>query len=260
MPNRILRDGILNSEAVNKLPPIAELFYRRLMSVVDDHGRFFAHPAILRASCYPMQLEQVKESDISTWLEACTQKIHTSAGDVILIAVYVVSGKKYLQINNFKQRVRSDSKFPAPCPHDDGHDDGQSADTMTAQCQSRRAHNDRLDGDVVVGVGVGGDDARASARTNGKSPEISDWLIGLARAHPNKRSPQIGIQMLSNKPWIHDQGARDQFAHDHEVWCKSDLWTWANGAKCPPFGEFVADYELTYQGQAPPQHASEEDW
>ena len=44
MPNRILRDGILMSPRVNVLSSEAELFYRRLMSVVDDYGRFSAHP------------------------------------------------------------------------------------------------------------------------------------------------------------------------------------------------------------------------
>ncbi len=40
MPNRVIREGILNSQRVNKLTEPAELFYRRLMSVVDDFGRF----------------------------------------------------------------------------------------------------------------------------------------------------------------------------------------------------------------------------
>lgn len=35
MPSRILREGILTSERVNALAPLEELFYRRLMSVVD---------------------------------------------------------------------------------------------------------------------------------------------------------------------------------------------------------------------------------
>jgi hypothetical protein len=39
MPSRLLREGILDSEAVNALSFAAEVFYRRLMSVVDDFGR-----------------------------------------------------------------------------------------------------------------------------------------------------------------------------------------------------------------------------
>ena len=36
MPNRILREGILTSERVNALSWEAEVFYRRLMSAVDE--------------------------------------------------------------------------------------------------------------------------------------------------------------------------------------------------------------------------------
>ena len=43
MPNRILRDTILRSERVARLSPTAELFYRRLMSVADDYGRYYAN-------------------------------------------------------------------------------------------------------------------------------------------------------------------------------------------------------------------------
>ena len=38
MPSRVIRDGILESESVNALSWEAELFFRRLMSVVDDFG------------------------------------------------------------------------------------------------------------------------------------------------------------------------------------------------------------------------------
>jgi hypothetical protein len=44
MPNRELREGILTSERINALTFPAEVFYRRLMSVVDDFGRCPAHP------------------------------------------------------------------------------------------------------------------------------------------------------------------------------------------------------------------------
>ena len=48
MPSRIIRDGILTSERINALTERAELFYRRLMSVVDDYGRFPANSGPFR--------------------------------------------------------------------------------------------------------------------------------------------------------------------------------------------------------------------
>lgn len=107
MPNRIVRDGILTSERVDKLGPIAEVFYRRLMSVADDYGRFTAHPGLLRASCYPLRVDKVREADISRLLAEVQ-----GAG---LVVLYVVSGKNYLELVDFRQQVRAKfSKYPSP--------------------------------------------------------------------------------------------------------------------------------------------------
>ena len=60
MPNRIIREGILTSDRVEQLDPPAEVFYRRLMSKVDDHGLYDARPSILRASLYPLRIDRVR--------------------------------------------------------------------------------------------------------------------------------------------------------------------------------------------------------
>lgn len=108
MPSRILRDGILSSERVVALSGLAELFYRKLYSIVDDYGRYYAAPGTLRGACWPTAPERVTEAQIEKWLSECQQ------GEDPLITVYVVKGAKYLQINNFGQQIRSKSKFPDP--------------------------------------------------------------------------------------------------------------------------------------------------
>src|SRR5260363_5515 len=152
MPTRMLREGILSSERVDKLSPAAEVFYRRLMSVVDDFGRFSAHPKLLRTSCYPLRLDTVSDADITQWLQECIE--------VALIISYTVDGKPYLEFVNFKQRTRAKSgKCPPPPALDgkrrthDGHmpdtcltHDGHMPDTcLTHDRQARR--NARLDGE-----------------------------------------------------------------------------------------------------------------
>lgn len=104
MPTRILREGILTSEPINQLSMQSELFYRRLMSVLDDHGRFFAHPSILRASCYPLQLDRVSEADVKQMLSECTS-------NAVLV---IYNGGKHLFCPNFRQQTRAVSKFPEP--------------------------------------------------------------------------------------------------------------------------------------------------
>jgi len=106
MPNRILREGILTSARVTKLAWPEEVFYRRLHSVVDDFGRYYADLGLLRAACYPRQLNKVSDSDIGKWLHACE-----AAG---LVSVYPAQdGERYLQVQDFGQQIRAKkSKFP----------------------------------------------------------------------------------------------------------------------------------------------------
>lgn len=106
MPTRIIRDGILTSERINALSPLAELFYRRLMSVADDHGRYSGNLTQLRAYCYPLKLDSVKEDSIKKHLAECV-----SAG---LIVPYTVEGKPYILLCDFGQRINGKSKFPEP--------------------------------------------------------------------------------------------------------------------------------------------------
>lgn len=112
MPNRILREGILSSERIEMLTFPGEVFYRRLMSVVDDYGRYDARPQVLRVSCYPLRVDRVREADISRWIAECEK-----AG---LIVLYTVNGKPYLQMQDFRQQTRAKhSRFPSP-PSDPG--------------------------------------------------------------------------------------------------------------------------------------------
>ena len=86
------------------MSPESELFYRRLMSVVDDYGRYFAHPSLLRAACYPLQLEKISESDVQRMLNEC----------VATAVLVLYRAGKYLQVVKFRQQTRSKSKFPEP--------------------------------------------------------------------------------------------------------------------------------------------------
>lgn len=128
MPNRIIREGILTSDAVNALNWREEVFYRRLLSVVDDWGRYDGRPAVLRSAMYMLKIDQMSNQDVQDCLQA-TEK----AG---LVKVYVVDGKQYVEVKNFRQRVRTESKWPEP----DGHvsdmcltNDGQ----MTVRCRPK---------------------------------------------------------------------------------------------------------------------------
>jgi hypothetical protein len=106
MPARLLRDGILDSAAVNSLSFQGEVFYRRLMSVVDDFGRFDGRTAVLRGRLYSLRLDTVREADITRWIAECEK-----AG---LIALYAVEGKPYLLFHRLGPPRAKESKYPPP--------------------------------------------------------------------------------------------------------------------------------------------------
>lgn len=129
MPNRILREGILASEPVNELGWAEECFYRRLHSVVDDFGRYSAHPSLLRAACYPLRLNDVSDQDVGKWLAVCATKG--------LVRVYQVDGKRYLEVTKFEQRMRAKK---SKCPQFD--DTCQSSDGQQSDDCLTHAHGD----------------------------------------------------------------------------------------------------------------------
>ncbi len=108
MPSRIVREGINSSDRVNALSSLAELFYRRLINVVDDHGRYFGSPATLRTACWPTCPEKVTEKQVFQWLSECL------ASDNPLLIAYQSGKSTYIQLTDFRQQVRAKSKFPPP--------------------------------------------------------------------------------------------------------------------------------------------------
>src|SRR5471030_647137 len=141
MPTRILREGINSSQRINRLSPGAEILYRRLMSVADDYGRYYANPTTIRGACLPTHPNPPCEQSVINWISECTQP------DIRLLVIYESEGCKYLEIVNFKQQTRSKSKFPNP------------AEQVLSKCLASDtqvlSNCFALD---VVGVGVGVED------------------------------------------------------------------------------------------------------
>lgn len=162
MPNRILREGILTSERVNALGWAEEVFYRRLMSVVDDFGRYHANAKLIRAACYPLALDKVSDADVEKWLLA-TEK-------AALISVYPAEdGKRYLELIDFRQQARAKaSKFPQ----------------LTGRCVADATQtSSRSVAHAPVGGGGDGDECEDGGEVVGGGPtDLPDdeaWLANL---------------------------------------------------------------------------------
>lgn len=109
MPNRILKESICTSENLNSLDPEAEIFLYRLIVTCDDYGIFFANTSILRAKCFPLRIDKIKDKDVDKWVKALIE--------AKLIFLYEYEDRQYLKLSKWEshQQVRAcKSKYPTP--------------------------------------------------------------------------------------------------------------------------------------------------
>lgn len=115
MPTRLLREGINTSEKINTLSDSAELLYRRLFSVADDYGRFWADAEVIRGHIFQLKLGTWSKKRVSRALTECFDKR----------VLFKYGNGTYLVFPKYGQRIRSKSKFPAP-----------PRDLLSAECQA----------------------------------------------------------------------------------------------------------------------------
>lgn len=183
MPSRLLREGILTSEKVEQLDPAEEVFYRRLMSKVDDHGLYDGRPSILRTSLFPLRVDRVSEDQIRAWVAKCEL--------VNLLRTYEVGGKPFIQMLNTGWDKRSQPKYPLA--------------TENNCLQPRTSVPPVVVGDVVVGE-VCTEDLTVSAPV-AHLPLVdgSEWgiteadIVGWRKAFP---AVDVKGQLLRMREWI----------------------------------------------------------
>lgn len=111
MPNRGIKESILTSKTIDRLSPLAERFFYRLLLVCDDYGRTEADPSVLRSRCFPRQVDRVSNEDVEGWLQELV--------NAPLIVRYTVGDRDYLQFIKWDEHQRRGrkakrSKYPAP--------------------------------------------------------------------------------------------------------------------------------------------------
>ena len=106
MPNRWVREDAIESEAVNAVSWLGEVFFRRLINRVDDFGRYTANLKLLRSKLFPLQFEKVTERDLTKLLKECE-----AAG--LLFTYAGPDGKPYLILNKWEKGRAKNSKYPS---------------------------------------------------------------------------------------------------------------------------------------------------
>jgi len=106
MPQRFLKPGLTSSRKWEKCTWQAQSFYVRLLTLVDDYGRYDADPVLLRSHAFPLR-EDIRVETID--------KLSEETSLAQLVIYYQFSGKRYLQLTNWSERARSShSYYPSP--------------------------------------------------------------------------------------------------------------------------------------------------
>lgn len=199
MPNRLLKEGIVDSSLIDNLTSEEEVFFYRLLVVSDDFGRMDARLPILKSKCFP--LKEFKSEKIDNWLQSLVR--HK------LIMMYKVDEKPYLQILKWEQRVRSKGKYPSP--------DGAQPIDMVLTNDSELLTDDGLGKGLGKGKGMGNGGSRASRlSTDFQLPD--SWISFCKETRPDLDAQATFLEFKDY--WIAKAGKDG---------CKTD-WeaTWRN--------------------------------
>lgn len=109
MPQRFLRPGITTSKKFNRLDWITQSFFIRIITLVDDFGRYEADVFLLRSHCFPRG--GPNGEDISCEQVAALRQ-HLLSSE--MVDFYTApDGKEYLQVLQWQERARAEkSKYP----------------------------------------------------------------------------------------------------------------------------------------------------
>lgn len=191
MPNRLLKEGIVDSSLIDNLTSEEEVFFYRLLVVCDDFGRMDARTAILKSRCFP--LKEFKSEKIDGYLRSLVR--HG------LAIMYKVDDKPYLQILKWEQRVRSKGKYPSP--------DGSQPIDIVLTNDSELLTDDGLGKGLGLGLGMGKGKGNGGSRATRLSTEFDlpeDWVEFCKTERPDLDPKKTFAEFKDH--WIAQAGAK----------------------------------------------------
>jgi hypothetical protein len=114
MPNRIISEKCRTSPTLAALTSDAERLWWRLVTAVDDYGRFEADPCLVRGLCVA-RLKKWNDRRVAKCLEEFALVISEDEGP--LVSYYTVAGRRFGQLTNWSRHQRPPRlapKFPGP--------------------------------------------------------------------------------------------------------------------------------------------------
>lgn len=106
MPQRFLRPGITNSDRWNAVSFEAQSLFVRILTLVDDFGRYDGRVPILHGQCFALRPDITPQETA-----AFRSELHAAW----LITIYCVDNKDFIQVQKWQERARGErSKYPDP--------------------------------------------------------------------------------------------------------------------------------------------------
>lgn len=109
MPNRIIRDSIKTSTSLAAVSDLAERTFFRLITLMDDFGRYHGSPKTLLAACFPEGAEGLTRVRFDHAL--------TELEEQDMVRFYSEGSRRYCYSPTwpkYQRRRASESKFPQP--------------------------------------------------------------------------------------------------------------------------------------------------
>lgn len=86
-----------------------QTLYVRILTLVDDYGRYEADPELIRSEGFPYGDPNGDPVPVPTVDSSLLSLVSKD-----LMVLYEFEGKRYLQLTRWKERVRSESRYPDP--------------------------------------------------------------------------------------------------------------------------------------------------
>lgn len=111
MPIRLLRPTIRQSKRWNRCSWVEQSLFIRLLTLVDDFGRYEADPELIRSEAFPYGDPEGNVIDV----RAIDGALLSFARKDMICLYQTEEGTKYLSLNRWKERLRAkESRYPDP--------------------------------------------------------------------------------------------------------------------------------------------------
>lgn len=215
MPSRILREGIIDSESFGSLTEGAQLLYYRLLSMVDDFGRYEANPRLLIIRLFPWAQDRYDAHMMASRLGELSEGLDPR------IKLYSVGNKQYLEIIDSQRTPRArKSRYPDPL-----ESVGVHRTPLESVVKQQTSSNTNTNTNTNTG--------EESARETADEFEFVDWCEAVWARHPKKTYKRLAFVSLASR-FAEDIPARSVFDKNHRLHCETPEWRKAGGSFAPP--------------------------